>query len=348
LLSAAPASGHIVYAGPTLHQLVASAEVVARARIAGTDEVWVIPLALRRPVVEAELVEVWKGGLPSGRVRFAQHGHGVATFEAGDEVVVFLSEARRSRELEVLASAGALDWVSLQEHDDEWALVPGSRDAVASAVQGYATLERVEDPKKRVAGLHQLTLELLASSDPRLATSALQDLVRAGDALALTRDDLPALAPLLDDPGRPIGLRAGVLAELARRGLVQGDAPWVRLVDSARDADLPAAVRAAGAHPGPAVTARLAQILDGDAPAAAESAAVALGMPGNDAAVAPLSRALARGDARLRMAAIRGLGRIGTPAARASLTAAASGNDDPDARRRAEAELRVLERARTP
>ena len=347
MLCAAPASGHIVYAGPTLHQLVASAEVVARARIAGADEAWVIPLALRRPVIEAELVEVWKGGLPAGRLRFAQHGHGVATFEAGHEVVVFLSPASRSRELELLASAGVLDWVSLQEHDDEWTLVPGSADAVASAVQGYATLERVEDPKKRVAGLHQLTLELLESSDPRLATSALQDLVRAGDALVLTRDDLPTLSPLLEDPRRPIGLRAGVLAELARRGLVQGDAPWARLVDSARAADLPAAVRAAGAHPGPAVTARLAQILEGDALDAAESAAVALGMPGNDAAVAPLSRALASGEARLRMAAIRGLGRIGTPDARAALAAAASGNDDPDARRRAVAELRVLERAAT-
>jgi hypothetical protein len=347
-LCAAPAQGHIVYGGPTLHQLVADAEVVARARIAGGDELWVVPLAVRRPVVDAELVEVWKGGLSAGPVRFAQHGHGVATFEAGDEVVVFLRSARRSPELELLASAGALDWVSLQEHDDEWKLEPGTRDAVASAVQGYASLERVGDPARRVAGLHQLTLELLAQGEPRLASSALQDLVRAGDALKLTRDDLLVLTPLVEDPRPPIGLRAGVLAELARRGLAPGDAPWVRLVDGARAADLPAAVRAAGAHPGPAVTARLAQVLESGDAAAAESAAVALGSPGNTAAVEPLARALARGDARLRMAAIRGLGRIGTPDARAALSAAASGNDDPAARRRAVAELRVLESARTP
>jgi hypothetical protein len=278
-------------------------------------------------------------------VRFAQHGHGVAGFEAGDEVVVFLRPARQSRELEVLASAGALDWVSLQEHDGEWALPPGSRDAVASAVQGYASLERVGDPARRVAGLRQLTLELLVSDEPRLADSALQDVVRAGDAFPLEQADLAALTPLLDDPRRPVGLRAGVLAELARRGLVQGDAAWVRFVDSARAADLPAAVRAAGAHPGPAVTARLVRVLEGDAPAAAESAAVALGTPGNTAAVAPLARALASGSPRLRMAAIRGLGRIGTPDAHTALSDAAEGNDDPAARRRAVAELRVLGRA---
>src|SRR3990172_10737287 len=86
-LCAAPASGHIVYAGATLHQLVASAEVVARARVAGSDLLLLAPLALRRPVVDAELLEVWKGELPPGRVRFAQHGHGVAPFEPGDEVV---------------------------------------------------------------------------------------------------------------------------------------------------------------------------------------------------------------------------------------------------------------------
>jgi hypothetical protein len=274
-------------------------------------------------------------------VRFAQHGHGVASFEPGVEVVVFLRSVGRTRELELVAAAGALDWVSLQEHDDEWALPAGSREAVARAVQGYAALEA--DPARRMAGLHQLTLELLVSDEPRLAATALQDLVRAGDALALAADDLPLLEPLLGDPLRPIGLRAGLLAELARRGLVQGDAHWVRLVDTARAEELPTALRAAGAHPGPAVTARLVRALEGDAGPAAEAAAVALGTPGNAAAVAPLARALARGGPRLRMAAIRGLGRIGLPEAHAALSEAAGGHPDPTARRRAAAELRVIE-----
>ena len=41
-------------------------------------------------------------------------------------------------------------------------------------------------------------------------------------SLKLTRDDLVVLTPLVEDPRRPIGLRAGVLAELARRGLAPG------------------------------------------------------------------------------------------------------------------------------
>ena len=341
---AAPASAHIVYAGATLLQLVANAEVVARARIAGSDELWVVPLALRRPVVDAELLEVWKGGLPPGRVRFAQHGHGVAPFEPGEEVVVFLGTARRSRELELLASSGALDWVSLQEHDDEWSLDPPSREVVASAVQGYTALERVTDPARRVAGLHQLTLELLASDEPRLSTSALQDLVRAGDA--------PAAHARRPARARPAARRHAPADRAARRHPGRARAPrsratamlrWVRLVDTARAADLPAAVRAAGAHPGPAVTARLVRVLEADAGAAAEAAAVALGTPGNVGRGRSRWRGRsAGGDARLRMAAIRGLGRIGLPAARAALSEAASGHPDAATRRRATAELRVL------
>jgi HEAT repeat protein len=90
------------------------------------------------------------------------------------------------------------------------------------------------------------------------------------------------------------------------------------------------------------VTARLAQLLEGSDAAAAQAAAIALGTPGNASAVAPLSRALASGDARLRMAAIRGLGRIGSPEARRALEQAAEAHADADTRRRAAAELRVL------
>lgn len=340
LCAAAPASAHIVYAGPSLAQLVATSPLVARARIVGEGSVASRDGRERRPVVEAELLEVWKGGLAPGRVRFAQHGHGVAPFAPGAEVVVFLQPSARSAELGALA--GAVDWISIQEHDDAWPLGPESRAAVANAVQSYVALSGIDGVQRQLSLRRQLTLELLTGAEPRLAASALQDLVGAGDALPLRADDVAALAPLLADPRAPIGLRSGVLAELERRGLQRGEAPWLALLDGAQPADLPAAVRAAGEHAGPQIVARLVALLAGPDAAAAQAAAIALGRPGNAAAVAPLARALESGDARLRNAAIRGLGRIGSPEARRALEHVANAHADADTRRRAAAELRVL------
>ena len=70
---------------------------------------------------------------------------------------------------------------------------------------------------------------------------------------------------------------------------------------------------------------------------------MALGAPGNRAAVGPLSSALAGGDARLRMAAIRGLGRIAVPESRRALESAAQSHADAATRRRAAAELQATE-----
>jgi HEAT repeat protein len=69
------------------------------------------------------------------------------------------------------------------------------------------------------------------------------------------------------------------------------------------------------------------------------SAAVSLGVPGNEKAVAPLGKLLGSSSERVRMAAIRGLGRIGTPSAQARLAQAAASHPDPDTRRRAGAEV---------
>jgi HEAT repeat protein len=68
-----------------------------------------------------------------------------------------------------------------------------------------------------------------------------------------------------------------------------------------------------------------------------------LGSPGNAAAVAPLSSAIASDDTRVAMSAIRGLGRIKIAEARVVLASAAQSHPDASVRRRAQAELRVLE-----
>ncbi len=123
---------------------------------------------------------------------------------------------------------------------------------------------------------------------------------------------------------------------------------WARLVRvSAREERL-AVVRAAAAHPSPAVTAALLEVLAGGDVDAAAAAAVSLGTPGNDAAVTPLRGALAHDEGRLRMAAIRALGRIGTARAREALALAAAFHPDPPTRRRANAEVIVVQRGISP
>ena len=88
------------------------------------------------------------------------------------------------------------------------------------------------------------------------------------------------------------------------------------------------------------------RILKGTDMALGAAAAVALGFPGHNEAIEPLSETLLSTDARLAMAAIRGLGNIGTPEAAQALRAAAESHPDPKVQRRAQAELRLLDSRR--
>jgi hypothetical protein len=318
---------------------------VARARIVDTEGAVVLTdPPLRRPVVEARLLEVLDGDAEPGPVRFAQHGHGVAEFVEGEEVLLFLRRIERSAELDDPRLAAQVRYVSLQEHDARYPLAGESGERFVAAARAYLAVEAIRDPAARLGAQRQLTLEMLLSAEPRLALSALQDLVRHHDIELVTRSDVPLLVARIEDAEARVGLRVGLLAELQRRELVDGPALWVALLRTTRGADRAAVVRAAGAHPSPAVTAELIRILEGEDAAAARVAAVALGSPGNDAAAAPLARALSSGDARLRMAAIRGLGRIATPAARDVLASVAASHADPETRRRARAEEKLLAR----
>ena len=192
----------------------------------------------------------------------------------------------------------------------------------------------------------RLTLALLRSPEPRLAASALNELVLAGDAVDLGEADLPELLGLVAQDlgsGTPgIGIRIGVLAELERRRLVETPERWARLLRDTEGEALLAVVRAVGAHPSPPVTGELLRLLGEDDDAVVYAAVLALGAPSNDPAVAPLGGILEGGNDRLRMAAIRSLGRIATPAARALLETTARSHPDSATRRRAGAELSAL------
>ncbi|MGI9589811.1 MAG: HEAT repeat domain-containing protein, partial [Myxococcota bacterium] len=90
----------------------------------------------------------------------------------------------------------------------------------------------------------------------------------------------------------------------------------------------------------PAMRSLLVSLLGDPDPQVAAAAATAVAAPGRDAVVDPLSRALEHESPRVRMAALRGLGRVGTPRALQALQAAAVASPDPTIRRHAQAELR--------
>jgi len=336
------ALAHIVYGSPSIYQLVVDADLVVRARIIDpTDQLVAAEPAVRRPAVVAAALQVYKGRTGTGPIRFAQHGHGVAQYEVGDEALLFLRRIERTRELDEIAATGQVPWVSLQEHDSAFTLAPEERPAFDEAVRAWAAADD-GNPSARFDSLREITVELLRSSEPRLARSALRDLVLMGDVL-VTGDTAPTLVSISNDTANDIGLRLGVLTVLEQQGLVDGPARWAGLLRTTPEPDLIAVVRAAAAHPGPAVTAELVKLLDADDPATAAAAAVSLGVPGNDAAVAPLTRAVRGDDERLQSAAIRGLGRIGTEKALAALNETAHDHPDATTRRRAAGEVARLE-----
>jgi hypothetical protein len=336
-----------VYGAKTLHGLVAEADLVLHVRVSAVDVMVgesTVSGARARPGVEAEVIEVLKGGFSSPRVSFAQHGHGVVRFEPGRETLLFLIEIGRSRELGALGAAGLFDWVSIQEESDEYPLEGAARERTLSAARGYVAADAAATPTVRESMLRRTTRDLLTSGDPQLAASALRDLVLAPEAKLLTAEDLPVLLPLLGDPGTSMGVRASLLGELERRRLLDGADPWLRLLSAgAPTRDRVTAIRAAAASSGAApVRARLLALVSDPDEEVAAAAAAAVGRPGDTAAVAPLASALAGGSARVRMAAIRGLGRIAAPAALRVLEAAAASHPDAATRRRAAAELRRL------
>jgi hypothetical protein len=348
LLVAAAARGHIVYGRPTLLGLVGGADLVAHVRVVDPDATVVVKeTGERRPVVRVELREVFKGaGEPGESLRFASHGHGVAEYAKGEEALVFLTPVTRSRELDVLADAG-LQWFSSQEHDARYLLTPETRARLLAAVRGYVAAEALSEPEARVKALRGVTLDLLTSGDARLGASAVQDLVLAGPIPLVTAEDVPRLlADVISSPEAPIGVRVGLLAELQRRGLVEGAPLWLALLRNTVKPQLLQVVQAAGHHPNPEVDAALVGMLAGDDDEVAAAAALALGDPAHAGAVEALALALERPEPRVRMAAIRALGRIGTSEAQEVLETLAETHKDPATRRRATAEIRTLARQR--
>ena len=343
LLLAFSASGHIVYGTKTLLGFTAECDLALRTRIVTADR---SPRptpehpGAGRPAVEAEVLEVLKGSYEKSHIRFVQHGHGVAEFEAGDEVLVFLVDIQRTREFGELHRAGAYSWVSLQEHDDAYVLAPSTRKSVLSAVRAYAAAGSKQAPEERIRELHNATLKLLTSGDAGLASSALRDLVAAPTLPLITSADVSQLEKVLGDPDTSMGVRVALLSEMERRGLVDGPPRWLALLSSQEgSANRVTAIRGTGRSMSDPLRQRLIVLLSDPDERVAAAAAISLGVPNNSSAVDPLAAALSSESERVRMAAIRGLGGIGTPEALLALEVAASSHAKASTQRRARAEV---------
>jgi hypothetical protein len=336
---AGAARAHVVYGTDTLRGLVSQSDVVARVRIldpGAPDKGVAAPgekgpgKPLGEPIVVAEVLNLIKGAPAPGQLHFVQHGHGVPIYTKNQEAVVFLQKIERSHELAKLK--GKVAWISLQEGQP----MTGSAAELA-ALRAYNELEKLP-LTQQPAGLRQITVKLIGSPDPKLASSAVRDVALVRDAPIITAEDLPELEKVLRNEKTPIGVRIALLSELERRKLVEGPPQWVKLVRKERGSDRIAVVRALAAHPSAAVTHELLELLASPDALLVSTAAISLGVPGNEKAVEPLGKLLASGNQRVRLAAIRGLGRIGTPSAQAQLEQAAASHADADIRRRAAAE----------
>ncbi|MBW2244081.1 MAG: HEAT repeat domain-containing protein [Deltaproteobacteria bacterium] len=340
---------HVERGHATLSELVRQAHVVVRARVVDANAAVALPAlhpptvaielpALRRPAILVEVAEVLKGDLPKGRLHFLQHGHGVASYRAAEEVLIFLTPTKAVRELADPRLVEAAPWTSLQQHDDRILLVGSGGAATLAAARRYVALAGLP-PDERPKARADFTIELMTAADERLASMALLDLTRSAVNEPLSQRDRDRLLARIDAPTALMDFRVGLLSELSRRGEPATDSRWVMVLKEAKGADRSVVCRAAGHFPSQKVTAALVEILEGEETESARAAAVALGGGGHAHAVPALADALTASDVGLRNAAIRGLGRIGGKSARRVLLEAASAHTDPTTRRRASAEL---------
>ena len=132
-----PAWGHIEVGEKNLLVQVADASVIVHARIEESGRPFrSADGKISRPVVRAKVLETLKGGASFDAIVFAQHGHGVADYRAGQEALLFLDRLGSGGELAALAGLpGAPTHVSRQEHDDAYRLTATSRDVLLPAVR---------------------------------------------------------------------------------------------------------------------------------------------------------------------------------------------------------------------
>lgn len=257
------ASAHVIMGQPSLHLQVAEAELVIRGRVTDPARLHVsADGSKQRRLIEVEPIEVIKGQTEVAMLRVAQDGHDPPRYRAGDEAIFFLRPIERSRELRSLAVDGGASHVSSQEHDEGFLVEAPHGPVLLSSLRSFARSESAPDVETRVRLIREATLDLLTSGSVPFSTAALAGLVLAPHAALVTPSDLPRLERLLTDRATSVGLKAGLIAELERRRLIDGPDHWLRLLEGTPSPQLPTAIRAVAARPSPAIRAHLIALLE--------------------------------------------------------------------------------------
>jgi hypothetical protein len=223
LLVAAPVSAHLLARGIPLSELAATSPVALVGRV-DARESGSVALTVEEPVI---------GSVPPGPLQFALEGHHPPEYAVGSRVLVFLKTS-------------GPPWVSRQTALDlvEIPARGAARDALLSAVRGYAGLRGVRDRSQRIAQLKTFALGNLESASDRVRHEALLDLLALAAAQPYDAADVARVAALAKRRDTPVTLAPGLVVLLAAIRLPEAEPALVAVLQSDADPQ----TRAAAAH----------------------------------------------------------------------------------------------------
>lgn len=330
------AEAHSIPGAQTLHDLCRGAEVVAVGRITFAPKP--APGTSTLPPVDAEITELLReGDAKKGAVRFWPHRHGNDEYVVGEELLLFLDPTRATER------ADEAKYEALESIGDRFVVPAEERALWIDAARKYVALGKGSRENIDPHALGRISMNMLASSETKLAQFALRDLTLAGTAPVLDAADMPELLRIVDDARRPAMLRVGLLAELERRKLTPVGAHWVSVLESTPTNERSAVISGAKSRWFvPEVNAALVALVERGSSDEAIAAARAVGAEGNDAAVEALVGAVGRESAELRFVALGSLRRINSARAREALMGFAETHGDAETRKVAAAEMALL------
>ena len=235
LALAAPASAHLLTRGIPLSELAATSPAAVIGRVAQTSgDAGARTVAL---TVEESVL----GDVAPGPLRFALEGHHPPDYAVGSRVLVFLdgsAPAWRSRQT-------ALDVVEIPAR-------PAEREALISAVRGYAGLRTVRERGERIAQLKTFALQNLASASARVRHEALLDLMALSEANPFGAQDVAQVTQLACSPETPATLAPGLVVLLAAIRVPESGPALVSVMKRAASSQVRArAARVVGARRDP-------------------------------------------------------------------------------------------------
>ena len=212
---------------------------------------------------------------------------------------------------------------SLQSRSEKVS-VAGAVDPAVDAVRRYVRIAALKDGSLRAEQLKEFTLELLASTAPRLHQDAVFDLSRDrfSDSM-LTDPEIRRVGSLALGEGTPLVVREGIAAKLGKlvaRGRSAALDPLARLtVEPANAIVRVAALNALGGSGAAGVEDTIRASIDHDDVYVRLAAVEALSRLRTREAVPAILSRVGDSDRRVRFASLRALYRIGGPEAEAAL-----------------------------